>query len=139
MRHHTLREIAKVAVGLVLADLISVLWLSGAGFFPLTLFGITFSASAIGPIVVLDVALLMILAHTAWSMKLPIESPSERTLLYGVSVVFLVVALLHLSRLAFGWGLALGSFDVPEWVSWVGVLIPLYLSYSSFHFAKRSR
>lgn len=137
--HHTLREAAKVGVGLVVADLISALWFSGAGFFPLTILGITWSASAVWPIVVFDLALIALLVHYGWNMRLPIESPSERGLLKLVGLVFLVVALLHLLRIAFGWNLILGEITIPIWLSWLGVIIPGYLSYSSFHFALHKR
>ncbi len=136
MNHkHLLREIAKVAVGLVIADIICGLWFSSAGILPVTLLGISWGASAIVPGVVFDLVLVLILAHYGWNMRLPIESPNERNLLMFVGIVFLVVALLHLVRIAFGWNLILAEVGVPIWVSWFGVLIPGYLSYSSFHFA----
>lgn len=137
--HHTLREAAKIATGLVIADLISVLWLSGVGFFPLTILGITWTAAAIAPIVIFDLALILLLAHYGWNMKLPIQSPSERRLLIFIGAVFLIIAVLHLIRIAFGVDLVLGSIAVPVWLSWLGVIIPGYLSYSSFHFALRAQ
>lgn len=138
MTHHLLlREIAKIAVGLIMADIFCALWLSGAGFFPLTILGITWTASALWPIVIFDVVLILILAHYGWNMKLPIESPTERGLLIVIGAAFLIVALLHLARIAFDWDLILGAVSVPLWISWLGVVIPGYLSYSSFHFALR--
>lgn len=139
MHRHTLREIAKVGVGLVIADLISVLWFSGAGFFPLTILGITWTASAVVPVLIFDFALILLLAHYGWSMKLPIESPSEKKLLFIVGVLFLIVAAIHLLRIALNLDLMLGDASVPMWVSWLGVLIPAYLSYCSFHFAGRRK
>jgi hypothetical protein len=135
--HHYLREISKVGVGLVLADLASVFWFSAAGFFPLTILGITWSASAVWPVVILDLALILLLAHYGWNMKLPIKSPTERGLLKLAGAVFLVVALLHLIRIAFGWNLIIAEAEIPLWVSWLGVVVPGYLSYASFHFALR--
>lgn len=135
MQHHILREIAKVGVGLFIADLCSVFWFSSNGFFPLTILGITWSASALWPIVIFDLVLILLLAHFGWNMKLPIKSPSERGLLKIVGLAFLIVALLHLVRIAFGWNLILGETTIPLWLSWLGVIIPGYLSYSSFHFA----
>lgn len=130
-----MREIAKIGVGLAIADLLSVLWFSSAGLFPLTILGITWSASAVWPIVIFDLALILLLVHYGWSMKLPIKSPTERGLLKLAGLIFLVVSLLHLLRIAFGWSLILGDVSIPLWISWLGVLIPGYLSYSSFHFA----
>ncbi len=139
MKHHAMREIAKVGVGLAIADLLSVLWFSSAGFFPLTILGITWSTSAVVPIVIFDLALILLLAHYGWSMRLPIESPTERGLLKLAGFIFLVVSLLHLLRIAFGWDLILGGVTIPIWLSWLGVLVPGYLSYSSFHFAFHKR
>ncbi len=136
--HTKLREIAKIGTGLFLADLVGVLWFGTAGFFPLTMLGVTWTASAILPIALFDVAVILLLAHWGWNMKLPIASPSERALLLVAGTVFLAVALVHLARLAFGWEVALGDFAVPLWLSWIGVGVTGYLSYSSYHFALRT-
>lgn len=135
--HHMLRDLAKVGVGLLIADLFSVFWLGSAGFFPLTILGVAWTAQAILPIALFDVAVIILLIHFGWRTKLPLRSPSERTLLILAGLVFLVVTVVHLLRLAFGWELALGDFIVPLWLSWFGICIAGYLSYSSFHFAFR--
>lgn len=137
MRHHLLREIAKVSVGLFIADLLSVFWFSNAGFFPLTILGVTWNTSAVWPIVLFDLAMIVLLAHFGWNMTLPIKSPKERSLLKLLGIVFLIIAFLHLVRIAFGWNLIFGDISIPLWISWLGVLIPGYLSYSCFHFASR--
>jgi len=135
--HKLLRDIAKVGVGLFAADLVSVIFLGTAGFFPLTILGVTWTSSAILPIAFFDLAVIVLLVHWGWHAKLPVRSPSERTLLLIAGTVFAVVCLIHLLRLAFGWGAILGTFAIPLWLSWLGVLIAGYLSYSSFHFALR--
>lgn len=137
MHSHLLRELAKVATGLFLADLVSVIWLGAAGFFPLTILGVTWTESAILPIAVFDIAMLLLLIHWGWRMKLPLNSPTERNLLGAAGVIFAIVALVHLMRLAFGWNLILGTFAVPLWLSWFGFFITAYLSYTSLHFARR--
>jgi len=139
MKRHTLREVAKVAIGLVIADLLSTLWLSSAGFFPLAVLGITWSASAVLPIVIFDLSLIILLAHYSYHMKLPISSPRERMLLLIAGSVFLLVAILHLVRIAFGWEIILGTVVLPVWISWLGVILPGYLAYSSYHFALRTK
>lgn len=137
MKHTKLmRDIAKVGVGLAIADMASVLWLGTAGFFPLTVLGVTWTADSIMPIAVFDLALVVVLAHYAWHTKMP-ATPSERSILRIAGVIFLVVAALHLSRIAFGWPLVLGNFEAPVWLSWFGVAAAAYLSYASFHFAHR--
>lgn len=132
-----LRELAKVATGLFIADLVSVLWFGSAGFFPLTILGVTWSASAILPIALFDLATILLLIHYGWNTRVPVRSPSERNLLTLAGLIFLVVGLVHLLRLAFGWSLVVGDFAAPLWLSWIGVAITAYLSYSSFHFAFR--
>jgi hypothetical protein len=130
--HHTLREMAKVGVGLVIADIVCGLWLSSAGFFPLVLLGVTWTSAMIVPGIIFDLVLILLLAHYGWNMKLPIESPSQRGLLTLVGVIFLIVALAHLIRIAFGEAL-------PISLSWFGVIVAGYLSYASFHFARVKR
>jgi hypothetical protein len=135
MKRHVLRELAKVGVGICIADILCALWVSSAGLLPISLLGISWGAGVILPGIFMDIVLILILAHYGWNMKLPISSPSERNLLKLVGVAFFVVATLHLLRIAFGWNLVLGAAVVPLWLSWIGVIVPGYLSYSSFHFA----
>lgn len=136
MNHRTLREIAKVGTGLVIADLVSAFWLSSAGLFPLTLLGVTWTSAMIPEIIVFDGALLILLAHFGWNMRLPITSPSERTLLAIAGAVFALVAIAHLLRLMFDMQIFLGGFELPMWLSWAGVVVTGYLSYSCFHFSR---
>lgn len=136
---NSLREAAKIGVGLVIADLVSAIWLSGAGFFPITMLGITWPESVILPVIVFDSALIILLSHYAWHTKMPIASPNEHKLLMFVGTVFLIVSLLHLVRIAFGWEFIIAGVGIPEWISWLGVMFAAYLSYSSFHFALRGR
>lgn len=133
------RDIAKVGVGLFVADLACAIWLGTAGFFPLTILGVTWTSDAILPIAVFDIAMIILLVHWGWHTKMPVRSPSEKGLLTIAGLIFLVVAVFHLLRIAFGWSLILGDFEAPLWLSWVGVGIAGYLSYSSFHFARRGR
>lgn len=137
-QHRILREIAKIGTGLVLADFISVFWLSASGLFPLSLLGVTWTSAMIPEVLVFDGALLILLAHYGWRLRLPVTSPSERTLLAITGGIFLVVALAHLLRLLFGLQLMLGTFEIPLWLSWAGVFVAAYLSYASFHFARRT-
>ena len=139
MNHRTLREIAKIGSGLVIADIISAIWFSSAGLLPMTLLGVRWTSAMVPEILVFDVALLILLIHYGWNMRLPVTSPSERALLYLVGTVFLAVALAHFLRITLGWNLILGTYAVPIWISWIGVVIAAYFSYSSFHFARHMR
>ncbi len=139
MNHYHLREIAKVGTGLVLADIVSVFWFSAVGLLPMSILGVTWTTSMIPEIVIFDLALLLLLIHYGWKMKLPISSPSERTLLNATGIIFLIVALVHFIRITFGLQIILGDFMIPFWFSWIGIIITGYLSYASFHFANMRR
>jgi len=54
------------------------------------------------------------------------------------AVIFALVALLHLLRLVMGWSVVIGSWTVPMWVSWVGLVIAGGLSYYGTRLAMRS-
>jgi len=137
MNHKNMQGIAKLLTGIVLADLIAVVWLGATGYFPLEFLGITFPESSILPIAVFDAVLLVVFIHYGWHLNLPVQSPKEKTLLWLVGIVFTAVCLAHLGRIAFGWDLVIGSFFAPGWISWLGIIVTGYLAYSSFHFAKQ--
>lgn len=73
-----LQGFAKFATGLVLADLLSVIWLGATGYFPLAILGITFPTTSILPIAIFDIAMLIVLVHFGWHINLPIQSPKEK-------------------------------------------------------------
>lgn len=139
MTHHTLREVCKFLSGMVAAKLAFVLWFSAVGLTPVILAGTPFTADSVGPALVFNVALLAILIYYGWHIKSPIHSPSERTLVTIVGLIFLVVAAVHAVRLVFGWDILVGDLVVPLWLSWAAVLFAAYLSYASFHFAVRMK
>lgn len=62
---------------------------------------------------------------------------SVKTLLQVVGTIFAIVGLIHLLRLLTGFQVVLGTWDVPMWVSVIGVLLPGYLSYNAFSLAKK--
>ena len=53
-----------------------------------------------------------------------------------VGVIFLAVAVMHVLRLMNGWAVNLGPWSVPMWVSYFGVVVGGYLSYTSFKLNK---
>lgn len=63
---------------------------------------------------------------------------SQRTFSLVAGLIFLVVALMHLLRLALGWHVVLGGWTLPMWVSWVGFLIAGYLAYTGLRLASRT-
>lgn len=132
---HNLRELAKLATGLVLADALYAIWLSGAGALPVAFLGVSILQTMVVPIVVFDSVLALLLAHYGWGIALPVRTLRERTALIVIGIIFAIVALAHWVRIAFGIDIVLGSWLVPVWLSWIGVLVTTYLSYLSFHFA----
>jgi hypothetical protein len=54
------------------------------------------------------------------------------------TVVFLVVGLMHALRLFLGWHVELNGWIVPMWVSWVGLVIGLYLASEGIGLARKS-
>ena len=56
---------------------------------------------------------------------------SQKTFNLLAGVIFAAVALLHLSRLYFGWSAVLkeATWTVPMWVSWLGLVVAAGLAY----------
>ena len=48
------------------------------------------------------------------------------------SAIFALIALLHALRLFYGWKVTMEEWTVPDWVSWVGLLIAGYLACQGF-------
>ena len=63
---------------------------------------------------------------------------TQRTFSLVASLIFLVIALGHLSRLVFKWSLLLAGWAVPFWVNGVALLVFAYLAYQGFQLAKKS-
>ena len=63
---------------------------------------------------------------------------TQKTFTLVASVIFLLIALGHLSRLAFKVSVLLGGWAVPFWVNGVALLVFAYLAYQGFQLAKKS-
>jgi hypothetical protein len=61
----------------------------------------------------------------------------QRTFNAVASVIFVVVALLHLLRIYMGWPIVIASLTVPMWVSWIGLVVAGSLSYFGLSLATR--
>ncbi len=133
--NHTLREIAKLVTGIVLADAIAIVWMASIHMFPLSFLGTTITNITVIPVVLFDAVLALLLAHYGWGIKLPVRTIRERTALYIIGTIFAIVASLHWIRIVFGISIYLGNFVLPVWLSWTAILVTTYLSYLSFHFA----
>jgi hypothetical protein len=62
----------------------------------------------------------------------------QRTFNVVASVIFALVALLHLLRIYMGWPIVIGSWTAPMWVSWIGLVVGGGLSYFGLSLASRS-
>ena len=62
---------------------------------------------------------------------------SPKMYFLACSTVFFVVAAAHLTRLIFGWEIAIAGWTVPQWVSVPGLILPGALSTWGFVLASR--
>ena len=61
---------------------------------------------------------------------------SQRTFSLVAGLIFLLVAVVHVLRLAFKWEVILNNWPVPMWISAVALVIAAYLSYEGFRLAR---
>jgi hypothetical protein len=52
------------------------------------------------------------------------------------ALIFLVVAAAHAYRAYMGWAIVAGPYDVPMWVSYGGIIVPLILALMLFREAR---
>jgi uncharacterized membrane protein YbhN (UPF0104 family) len=62
----------------------------------------------------------------------------QRTFNVVASVIFAVVALLHLLRIYMGWPIVIGSWTAPMWVSWIALVVAGGLSYFGLSLARQA-
>jgi hypothetical protein len=43
--------------------------------------------------------------------------------------LFLLIALVHLTRVVQGWDANIGAYDVPVWLSWAAVIVGGFMAY----------
>ena len=61
----------------------------------------------------------------------------QRTYNIVTATLFLIVAVLHLLRVVFGWPARIGGLDIPLWASWLAILVTGALAYCGFRFSYR--
>jgi uncharacterized membrane protein len=61
---------------------------------------------------------------------------TQRTYSLVTSVLFFLIALLHAFRLLRGWQVTIGAVVVPLWVSWIGLVLAVYLANQGFRLAR---
>ena len=53
-------------------------------------------------------------------------------------LIFLLIALLHLGRLIFGWEAIIGGWSVPVWVSVIALLVAAYFGYEGLRLSRKA-
>jgi len=134
-----LKEFCKLLTGLVIGDLIGLIWFYNSSLLPINFLGAPFTKPMAIIAMLFDAVLIMVLAHYAWKAEIHAPDLHQKTFFYFVGTVFGIVSILHLLRLIFGIDVTLGSWMLPIWMSWLGTVVTGYLSYASFHFAQTSK
>jgi len=52
-------------------------------------------------------------------------------------LIFLVMAVLHVVRIAMDWNVVFAGWSVPMWVSWIALPIAGFLAYEGFILSRR--
>lgn len=61
----------------------------------------------------------------------------QKTFSVTAGVIFALVALAHLVRIYLGWPIVIGSWSIPMWVSWAGLVVAGGLAYFGLSTARR--
>jgi hypothetical protein len=62
---------------------------------------------------------------------------SHKAYAVTTGLIFLLIALGHVLRLAFGWKATIASQSIPTWVSWIAFVIAAYLASEGFRQARK--
>ena len=63
---------------------------------------------------------------------------SQKTFSLAAGLIFLLIAVMHVLRLAFRWEVVLNGWSVPMWVSVVAIVIAAYLALEGLKPSMRS-
>ena len=63
----------------------------------------------------------------------------QRTYNILTAALFLIVAVLHLLRIIFGWPAGIGGLDIPLWASWLALIVSGGLAYFGFRLGAGAR
>ena len=62
---------------------------------------------------------------------------SQKTFSLVAGLIVLLIAVMHVLRLAFTWEVVLNSWSVPMWVSVVAMVIAAYLAFEGLKLGRR--
>jgi uncharacterized protein YacL len=61
---------------------------------------------------------------------------SPKSYLLLTAILFSIICLLQLSRIAFGWEAIIGGWSVPMWISWLAVVVTAVLAFFGFTYSR---
>lgn len=62
---------------------------------------------------------------------------NQKTFLGITGVLFLLMTILHVARIIFGWNAIIGGWVIPLWVSWIAIVLAGFLSFQSWKLMKK--
>jgi hypothetical protein len=62
----------------------------------------------------------------------------QKTFSLVASLIFLLIAVMHVLRLALKWEVVLNGWSVPMWVSVIAIVTTAYLAFESLKLSRRS-
>ena len=138
MKRQWLHDFAKFGAGLVAADFIVLWWLSSLKTIPKVFLGLSISGSTLGTNMVIDFFIFVLLVHYGWNIgKIP--QMKERFYLTVAGVIFTVIAVGQLMHVLYQGDISIFGWGVPVLLSWIGLVVAIYLAYASYHFAVRMK
>ena len=63
---------------------------------------------------------------------------NQKTFSLVSGLIFLLIAVIHVLRLAFKWEVILNGWAVPMWVSAIAIVTTAYLAFESLKLSRRS-
>jgi len=62
---------------------------------------------------------------------------SQKNYSFLAGVIFFLVALIHLSRIIFGWPVLIAGWAVPLWINWGGVVVTGFLAWQGLKLSRK--
>jgi hypothetical protein len=62
---------------------------------------------------------------------------SQKAYFKSAGLIFLLIAVLHLLRLVFGWEAVFEGWNVPQWLSAAALVVAGYLAYEGLRLSRR--
>ncbi len=50
--------------------------------------------------------------------------------------IFVLIAILHVLRIVYAWDAVIGGWEVPKLISWVAIVVGVYLGYEGLRLSK---